>query len=101
MVANDLPEPFAPGYPKSLVRRRDVARARRLLKEAGKEGVTVELVTGAVSPEAVPMCTVPAKNAAEIGMTVKVRQVHTSRLFGPNFHDWKVSVERWRPQATT
>ncbi len=45
------------------------------------------------------MCTVLAKNAAEIGMTIKVRQVDTATLFGPNFHDWKFSVEKWPPQG--
>ncbi|GAA4232978.1 hypothetical protein GCM10022254_34320 [Actinomadura meridiana] len=65
------------------MRRRDVARARQSLKEAGKEGVTVELVTGPISPEAVPMCTVLAKNAAEIGMTIKVRQVDTPHAVRP------------------
>ncbi|MFI0366904.1 ABC transporter substrate-binding protein [Actinomadura sp. 1N219] len=99
VVANDLPEPFAPAYPKQLTRKRDVAKAKQLLKEAGQEGVTVELVTGPVSTEAVPMCTVLARNAAEIGMNIKVRQVDTATLFGPNFHSWKFSVDKWPTQG--
>ncbi|RKT56135.1 ABC transporter substrate-binding protein [Saccharothrix australiensis] len=99
VVANDLPEPFAPGYPGSLVRARDLDRARALLKAAGHEGVEVELVTGPVSTEAVSMCTVLAENAAEIGMTVRVRQVDTATLFGPNFHHWPFSVDKWPPQG--
>ena len=98
-IAHDLPEPFAPGYPKTLQRKRDVAKAKQLLKEAGQEGVTVELVTGPVAIEAVPMCTVLAKNAEEIGMKINVRQVDTATLFGPNFHDWKFSVDKWPPQG--
>ncbi|TCO61163.1 ABC transporter substrate-binding protein [Actinocrispum wychmicini] len=98
-VANDLPEPFAPGYPASLVRKRDVEKARQLLKDAGHEGVTVELVTGPVSTEAVSMCTVLANNAADIGMTIKVRQVDTATLFGPNFHNWQFSVDKWPAQG--
>ncbi|ALG10633.1 ABC transporter substrate-binding protein [Kibdelosporangium phytohabitans] len=99
VVAHDLPEPFAPGYPTALQRKRDIARARALLKEAGQEGVTVELVTGPVSTEAVAMCTVLAKNAAEIGMTINVKQVDTATLFGPNFHNWPFSVDKWPPQG--
>ncbi|MBB5956967.1 peptide/nickel transport system substrate-binding protein [Saccharothrix tamanrassetensis] len=99
VVANDLPEPFATGYPASLVRERDLDRARALLREAGQDGVEVELVTGPVSTEAVSMCTVLADNAAEIGMKVKVRQVDTATLFGPNFHHWPFSVDKWPPQG--
>ncbi|MFI0405811.1 ABC transporter substrate-binding protein [Actinomadura sp. 3N508] len=99
VVAHDLPEPFAPAYPKQLTRKRDIAKAKQLLKEAGQEGVTVELVTGPVSTEAVPMCTVLARNAAEIGMNIKVRQVDTATLFGPNFHSWKFSVDKWPTQG--
>lgn len=99
VVAHDLAEPFSPGYPKELTRRRDVERARALLREAGKENLTVELVAGPVSTEAVSMCTVLANNAAEVGITINVRQVDTATLFGPNFHKWQFSVDKWPPQG--
>ncbi|WP_146607325.1 ABC transporter substrate-binding protein [Spongiactinospora gelatinilytica] len=98
-VAYDLPEPYAPGYPTELTRKRDIEKAKALLKEAGKENITVELVAGPVSAEAVSMATVLANNAAEIGITIKVRQVDTATLFGPQFHSWPFSVDKWPAQG--
>lgn len=98
-LAYDLPEPFDAAYPKSLTRKRDVTKARALLKEAGHENVKVELVTGPVSVEAQAICTVLAENAAEAGFDIKVRKVDTGTLFGPQFHSWKFSVDKWPAQG--
>ncbi len=99
VVAHDLPEPFAPGYPAELTRHRDIEQAKSLLKQSGQAGVPLELVAGPVSTEAVSMCTVLANNAAEAGFNIKVRQVDTGTLFGPNFHSWQFSVDKWPAQG--
>jgi peptide/nickel transport system substrate-binding protein len=96
-VANDLYSPFDPCYAGDIrQRQQDIAQAQSLLKQAGQDGMTVELVTSPLTPGIIPACTVFAQNAKSAGVTVNLRQVDPSALYAGNvFLTWPFSVSTW------
>lgn len=95
-IANDLYAPFDPGYAKELPQRhQNIAEAKRLLKEAGKPNLTVELVTGPIQAGIVEAAQVYAKQAAEAGITVNIRKVDTSTFFGDDYLTWDFAQDFW------
>ncbi|MCQ8193860.1 ABC transporter substrate-binding protein [Streptomyces rugosispiralis] len=74
-IANDLPTPYDPSYPKDLKQRtRDVARAKRLLKEAGHaHGLKLTLHTTTSYPGMDTAATLYAEQLADIGVDAEVK----------------------------
>ncbi|MEH1015774.1 ABC transporter substrate-binding protein [Micromonospora sp. CPCC 206060] len=74
-IANDLPTPYDPSYPKELPQRsRDLNRARDLLKQAGHaDGLTLTLHTTTSYPGMDTAATLYAKQLADIGVRVEVK----------------------------
>ncbi len=94
-IGYDVFSPYDPDYDSSLVRTRDVAQAKSLLKAAGKENLTVELVTAPLSQGTVQMAQVFSRQAAEAGVNVKLKQVDTTTFYGPNFGNWTFAQDYW------
>jgi peptide/nickel transport system substrate-binding protein len=87
-AASDVTSPYDVNFDKSLVRHKDVAYAKKLLKKAGYDGdLKVTLDTSlAVNSSAVNLATLFKQQAAAAGVTVTVNQVSPDNFFGPNYY---------------
>src|SRR3954452_21527772 len=84
-VANDLYAIYDPMYASDLPQRKqDLEQAKSLLKQAGKEGLSVELVTSPVFNGIVEAAQVFAEQAKGAGVNVKVRKVDTGSFYDPD-----------------
>jgi peptide/nickel transport system substrate-binding protein len=96
VVANDMYARFDPCYATDRPQRKqDIAQARKLLREAGKEGLTVELVTAPVAAGLVEAAQVFANQAKAAGVTVKVRKVDSGEFYGDNYLKWDFAQDFW------
>jgi peptide/nickel transport system substrate-binding protein len=95
-VANDLYGRYDPAYNKDLPQRKqDLEQAKALLKQAGQENLTVELVTAPVFQGIVEAAQVFAEQAKGAGVTVKVRRVDTGTFYGDNYLKWPFAQDFW------
>ena len=95
-VANDLYAPYDPVYAKDLPQRKqDLEQAKSLLKQAGREKMTVELVTAPVFAGVVEAAQVFAEQAKGAGVNVKVRKVDTGTFYGDNYLKWPFAQDYW------
>jgi peptide/nickel transport system substrate-binding protein len=93
VVGNDVFSPYDPGFDHSLHRPADIPQAKFLLKKAGHENLTVQLITSAVATGTVAMATVLAQQAKAAGVTINLKQVDPSAFFGPNYLHWTFSQD--------
>jgi peptide/nickel transport system substrate-binding protein len=95
-VANDLYARYDPAYNKELPQRKqDLEQAKALLKQAGQENLTVELVTAPVFQGIVEAAQVFAEQAKGAGVTVKVRRVDSGTFYGDNYMKWPFAQDFW------
>jgi peptide/nickel transport system substrate-binding protein len=95
-IANDLYAPFDPAYAKDLPQRhQDLAQAKSLLKQAGHENLTVELVTAPVFQGIVEAAQVFAQQAKGAGVNVKIRKVDSGTFYGDNYLKWPFAQDFW------
>jgi peptide/nickel transport system substrate-binding protein len=95
-VANDLYARYDPVYAKDLPQRKqDLEQAKALLKQAGQENLTVELVTAPVFQGIVEAAQVFAEQAKGAGVTVKVRRVDSGTFYGDNYLKWPFAQDFW------
>jgi len=87
-VASDVFSPYDPDFDHALHREQDIPQARYLLKQAGQEDLTVELVTSAIATGTVAMATVLAEQATTAGVTIKLKNVPSGTFFGPDYLQW-------------
>ncbi len=73
----------------------NVRQAMRLLvlKKAGHENLTVQLVTSPVATGTVAMSTVLKQQAQAAGVTINLKQVDPTTFFGPNYLHWTFSQD--------
>ena len=95
VVANDLFAPYDPDFDSLLVRHQDIPQAKSLLKAAGHEKLTVQLVTAPINQGTVQMAEVFAQQASAAGVTVQLRQLDTTTFFGPSYLKWTFSQDYW------
>lgn len=95
MIGNDVFSPWDPGFDKSLVRHRDVDRAKHLLRKAGHENLKLELVTSDIADGAVRAAQVLAEQVRAGGVRVSLRKVTTDVMYGPNYLKWDFSQDWW------
>lgn len=95
MIGNDVFSPWDRGFDKSLVRVRDVAHAKHLLRKAGKEDLRIELVTSHIAQGAVRAAQVLAEQARAGGVHIALRKVTTDVMYGPNYLKWNFSQDWW------
>src|SRR5262252_4893002 len=93
VVGYDVSSPYDPNYDTSLRRQQDIPQAKALLKKAGQENLTVQLVTSAVATGTVSMATVLQQQAKAAGVTVNLKTVDPTTFFGPNYLHWTFSQD--------
>lgn len=103
-LGNDLYAPFDPAFAKDLPQReQDIDQAKALLKQAGQEGLQVELFTGddigSVAPASASLFAEQAKKA---GVDVKV--VKKNPFYGDDYLSYGFAQDFWNtrnylPQA--
>ncbi len=89
----DVASPYDPNYDTPLRREQDIPRAKSLLKKAGQENLTVQLITSAVATGTVAMATVLAQQAQAAGVTINLKTVDPTTFFGPNYLRWTFSQD--------
>jgi peptide/nickel transport system substrate-binding protein len=95
-IANDLYAPYDPAYAKDLPQReQDLEQAKSLLKQAGRENLSVELVTAPVFQGIVEAAQVFAQQAKGAGVNVKVRKVDSGTFYGDNYLKWPFAQDFW------
>jgi peptide/nickel transport system substrate-binding protein len=99
-IANDLYAPYDPAYASDLPQRKqDLEQAKSLLKQAGREGLSVELVTAPVFQGIVEAAQVFAQQAKGAGVDVKVRKVDSGTFYGDNYLKWAFAQDFWATRA--
>ena len=95
-IANDLYCQFDPVYNHSLPQRtQDIEQAKSLLKAAGHESLSVQLVTADLAQGVTQAAPVFAQQAAAAGVNVSVRVVTSTVLYGPMYKKWPFSMDTW------
>jgi peptide/nickel transport system substrate-binding protein len=95
-IGNDLFGIWATEYDHDLPQRQqDIDQAKSLLKAAGQEGMTVELVTADLAQGVTLSAQVFAQQAAAAGVKVKVNQITTSDFYGPSYLKWVFAQDFW------
>ncbi|MFA4964518.1 MAG: ABC transporter substrate-binding protein [Thermoleophilia bacterium] len=96
-LGNDMYAPFDPGTPDLPQRAQDLEQAKSLLKEAGYDGLTVELVTssGALGADEVAAAQVFAEQAKGAGVTVNLRKVDAGVFYGEDYLSWTFAQDFW------
>jgi peptide/nickel transport system substrate-binding protein len=95
-IANDLYARYDPDYASDLPQReQDLEQAKSLLKQAGREGLSVELVTAPVFQGIVEAAQVFAQQAKGAGVDVKVRKVDSGTFYGDNYLKWTFAQDFW------
>jgi peptide/nickel transport system substrate-binding protein len=95
-LGNDVFGIWSADYDHSLAQRvQDIPRAKSLLKQAGHESLTVELVTADMAQGAVKMAQILAQQASAAGITINLRQVTVAEIFGTNFIKWPFAQDYW------
>jgi peptide/nickel transport system substrate-binding protein len=95
-IANDLYARYDPVYASDLPQRQqDLEQAKSLLKQAGREGLSVELVTAPVFQGIVEAAQVFAEQAKGAGVDVKLRRVDTGTFYGDNYLQWTFAQDFW------
>jgi peptide/nickel transport system substrate-binding protein len=92
-AGSDVSSPYDPNYDTSLHRELDIAQAKHLLKQAGQENLTVQLVTSPVATGTVAMATVLQQQAKLAGVTINLKTVDPTTFFGPNYLHWAFSQD--------
>ena len=95
-IGNDIVSIWDPAYDKSIPQRhQDIDQAKSLLKAAGQENLTVELVTAPIAQGTVQVAQVFAQQAQAAGVTVNLKQVTVSEFFGPEYLSRTFSQDYW------
>jgi peptide/nickel transport system substrate-binding protein len=95
-VANDLSSRQDPLFNDSLPQRQqDIEQAKSLLKAAGRDGLTVELVVADVQTGLVQTAEVWAEQAKAAGVTIKVKKVNSSEYFEKYWHQAPFKFDYW------
>ena len=101
-VGNDIVGKGLPFYDNSLPQHaQDIARAKSLLKAAGKDSLKVVLQTSDVIPGFVESATLLAQQASAAGVTIKLQQVPASSYFNPSLKYLKMlfAETQWPPSS--
>ena len=96
IIGNDLYSIWDPAYDHDLPQRQqDIDQAKSLLKQAGREGLSVQLITAPIAQGAIEMAEVFAQQASAAGVKVNLRQVPASVWGGPNYTHWGFAQDYW------
>lgn len=105
-LGNDSPVgPSSPYFNKSLPqRKRDVAKAKKLLAEAGyPNGLDIKFYTSTQRPGLEPAAVVAQQSLAEAGFRVQIESVDIARLYKdvmPNIPEFAIAHNNWFGRPT-
>jgi peptide/nickel transport system substrate-binding protein len=85
---------FDPSFDSQLARDQNIAQAKSLLKQAGKQGLKLHLVTAPIAAGIVQASQVLAENAKAAGISISIRQVDPGTYFS-NYGKWPFSIDFW------
>lgn len=89
-IANDLYSPQDPTFNHAIAQRPyDLAEAKALLKSAGYERLSVELVA---APQGVSSAVVFAEQAKRAGIDIRIKKVDLATYNGPDKRSWQLST---------
>jgi peptide/nickel transport system substrate-binding protein len=95
-IGNDIFSPFDPEIDHAIPQRvQDIPQAKSLLKAAGQEGLTIELVTADIAQGTIRVAEVFAEQALAAGVTVNLRQVTVTEFYGNNYLKWVFAQDYW------
>jgi peptide/nickel transport system substrate-binding protein len=95
-LGNDVFGIWSSDYDHSLPQRKqDIEQAKSLLKQAGQENLTVQLVTADIAQGVVNMAQLLAQDAAQAGIKVNLRKVTVTEFYGPNYLAWQFAQDYW------
>ncbi len=95
-LGNDVFAIWSDDYDHSLPQRQqDIAQAKSLLKQAGHENMTIQLVTADIAQGVVNMAQLFAQDAAKAGVTVNLRKITVTEFYGPNYLKWQFAQDYW------
>ena len=96
-VGNDIYSPFDQCYAGDEFpqRKYDPEQAKSLLKAAGQEGLTVDLVTSPADTGMVEGAQIFAENAKAGGVTVNVQNVDGGVIYGDQYLKWPFAADYW------
>jgi peptide/nickel transport system substrate-binding protein len=95
-IGNDVFSRWDPAYDTGIPQReQDIEQAKSLLKQAGQEGLTVELVTADIAMGVVNSAQVYAQQAKEAGINVKLRKTTVTDFFGPEYLKYPFAFDYW------
>jgi peptide/nickel transport system substrate-binding protein len=94
-VGNDIFGEHDPDYNASLHRSQDIPQAKFLLKQAGHENLTVELVTSDIAGGAISCAQVLSQQARAADVTINLNQVPSSSFFGKGYLHYTFAQDYW------
>jgi peptide/nickel transport system substrate-binding protein len=95
-LGNDVFGIWSSDYDHSLPQRhQDIDQAKSLLKAAGQEGLTIELVSSDIGQGTIQAAEVLAQQATAAGINIKVSQVTVTDFFGPSYLKWVFAQDYW------
>ena len=95
-LGNDVFGIWAPEYDHALPQRhQDIDQAKSLLKAAGHEGLTVQLVTSDIGQGTIQAAEVLAQQASAAGMNVNVSTITVNDFYGPGYLKWVFAQDYW------
>lgn len=93
-IGNDLYSRYDPCYAADIPQRKqDIKKAKALLKEAGQENLSVDLVTSPVAAGMVEAAQVFAQQAKAAGVQINVKKVDPGEFYGDNYLKWTFSQD--------
>ena len=96
LIGNDISSIYDPEYDKSIPQRvQDIEQAKFLLKKAGQENLTVELVTADIAQGTTSAATVLAQQVSAAGITVNLRSTTVTDFYGKEYLSWPFAQDFW------
>jgi len=95
-VGNDIYSPLDACYDSALPQRtQDIAKAKSLLKAAGKSGLSVDLYTTNGRAGQVECAQVFAQQAKKAGVNVNVKNLDATTFYGNQYLKYAFSTDYW------
>ena len=99
-LGNDLFAIDDPVYAHQLLQRQqDIEKAKFLLKQAGHDGLTVNLVTAPIENGVVESCVVFAQQAKAAGVNVQLTKLDNTTFYNDQYLQRVFSVDWWDAQS--
>ena len=96
LLGNDISSIYDPEYDKSIPQRhQDIDQAKSLLRKAGQEGLTVELVTADIAQGTTSAATVLVQQAKAAGITINLRTTTVTDFYGKEYLQWPFAQDFW------